>query len=85
MVVILAIQLLPIQVQVKEALFSSLASMDLFDGSEVRVLDIFSGSGSIGLEALSRGGFCQYSFPTIILVFCFTHDHKLFIVLMLHN
>lgn len=41
--------------QVREALFSSLASMELFDGSEVRVLDIFSGSGSIGLEALSRG------------------------------
>lgn len=39
----------------REALFSSLAAMELFDGGEVRVLDVFSGSGSIGLEALSRG------------------------------
>lgn len=29
--------------------------MDLFQGNNTRVLDVFAGSGSIGLEALSRG------------------------------
>lgn len=29
--------------------------MGLFDANNTRVLDIFSGSGSVGLEALSRG------------------------------
>jgi 16S rRNA (guanine966-N2)-methyltransferase len=41
--------------RVREALFSSLASLlgpDLGDGS---VLDAFAGSGALGLEALSRG------------------------------
>ena len=42
-------------VQVREALFSSLYSLGLYDHEEVRVLDIFAGSGSVGLEALSRG------------------------------
>jgi 16S rRNA (guanine(966)-N(2))-methyltransferase RsmD len=41
----------PLTDRVREALFSSL-------GSEVigaRVLDLYAGSGSVGLEALSRG------------------------------
>ena len=37
--------------RVKEALFSILSS----DVEEVDVLDLFAGSGSLGLEALSRG------------------------------
>ncbi len=40
--------------RVREALFSRLESrLDGLDG--VRVLDLFSGSGALGLEALSRG------------------------------
>ncbi|NVN98210.1 MAG: 16S rRNA (guanine(966)-N(2))-methyltransferase RsmD [Geobacteraceae bacterium] len=40
--------------RVKEALFSSLTSrFGSFDG--VNVLDLFSGSGGLGIEALSRG------------------------------
>ena len=41
----------PTKDMVKEALFSSLG---IFDGSE-DFLDLFGGSGSIGIEALSRG------------------------------
>ncbi len=37
----------------REALFSSLESAGELDG--VRVLDLYSGSGALGLEALSRG------------------------------
>ncbi|NNC74719.1 MAG: 16S rRNA (guanine(966)-N(2))-methyltransferase RsmD [Acidimicrobiia bacterium] len=40
----------PLPDRVREALFSSLG-----DVSGVRVLDLYAGSGSIGLEALSRG------------------------------
>ncbi|MDR1044822.1 MAG: 16S rRNA (guanine(966)-N(2))-methyltransferase RsmD [Candidatus Adiutrix sp.] len=40
--------------QVKEAVFSILESLPL-DFDAVRVLDLFAGSGSLGLEALSRG------------------------------
>jgi 16S rRNA G966 N2-methylase RsmD len=42
---------------VREALFSTLKFVDAFEDGSTRVLDIFSGSGSIGLEALSRGEF----------------------------
>ncbi len=38
--------------QVKEAIFNI-----LYDVSGARVLDLFAGSGSIGIEALSRGAF----------------------------
>lgn len=38
---------------VREALFSSLEAAGELDG--VRVLDLYSGSGALGLEALSRG------------------------------
>ncbi len=37
----------------REALFSALEAADELDG--VRVLDLYSGSGALGLEALSRG------------------------------
>jgi 16S rRNA (guanine966-N2)-methyltransferase len=40
--------------RVKEALFSMLVSR-LGDFSEMRVLDIFAGTGNLGIEALSRG------------------------------
>jgi 16S rRNA (guanine966-N2)-methyltransferase len=40
--------------RVREALFSSLEAR-IDDWSGVRVLDLFAGSGAIGLEALSRG------------------------------
>jgi len=43
----------PITDRVKESLFSVLASYDLLAGQ--RVADLFSGVGSLGLEALSRG------------------------------
>lgn len=39
--------------RVREALFSALASRVDLDGA--RVLDLFAGSGALGLEALSRG------------------------------
>lgn len=39
--------------RVREALFSSLATV--LDLADVRVLDLYAGSGALGLEALSRG------------------------------
>jgi 16S rRNA (guanine966-N2)-methyltransferase len=43
----------PMQDKIKEALFSSLESV----GTNVdRVLDLYAGTGAIGIEALSRGG-----------------------------
>lgn len=39
--------------RVKEALFSRLEAYEVISGS--RVLDLFAGSGALGLEALSRG------------------------------
>jgi 16S rRNA (guanine966-N2)-methyltransferase len=39
--------------RVREAVFNALASQDAIDG--VRVLDLFAGSGALGIEALSRG------------------------------
>lgn len=39
--------------RVREALFSALEARDLLDGA--RVLDLYSGSGALGLEAASRG------------------------------
>ena len=43
----------PTSDRVREALFSALHSIDLLEGA--RVLDLFAGSGALGLEALSRG------------------------------
>lgn len=39
--------------RVKEALFSRLEAMDVLTGA--RVLDLYAGSGALGLESLSRG------------------------------
>lgn len=39
--------------RVREAMFNSLVSLDAIDGA--RVLDLFAGSGALGIEALSRG------------------------------
>jgi 16S rRNA (guanine(966)-N(2))-methyltransferase RsmD len=49
------VYLRPMMAKVREALFSSLEHMEVFHGNNIRVLDLFSGSGSVGLEALSRG------------------------------
>ncbi len=52
----------PMMGKVKEAVYSTFASFGLYDATlsssstdAVRHLDIFSGSGSVGLESLSRG------------------------------
>ena len=48
----------PTSDRVREALFSSIESALLADGrawSQVAVLDLFAGTGALGLEALSRG------------------------------
>jgi 16S rRNA (guanine966-N2)-methyltransferase len=39
--------------RVREAVFNALASLDALDGA--RVLDLYAGSGALGIEALSRG------------------------------
>jgi 16S rRNA (guanine966-N2)-methyltransferase len=53
-----AAHLRPTSDRVRESLFSMLFSSnpDLFDGA--RILDLFAGTGALGLEALSRGGTC---------------------------
>ncbi len=43
----------PTSAKVREALFSKLRSWGLLE--DVRVLDLFAGSGALGLEAFSRG------------------------------
>jgi 16S rRNA (guanine966-N2)-methyltransferase len=43
----------PTSDRVREALFSMLTSMDVIDGATV--VDLFAGSGALGVEALSRG------------------------------
>jgi len=43
----------PTSDRVREAIFNSLGSLDLLRGA--RVLDLFAGSGALGIEALSRG------------------------------
>lgn len=53
------VYLRPMMAKVREALFSTLENLDLFSSNTTRVLDMFSGSGSVGLEALSRG--CSHS------------------------
>jgi len=46
-------QLRPTSERVREAIFSSLWSLGVLDGA--RVLDLYAGSGAMGIEALSRG------------------------------
>lgn len=48
-------------IQVREALFSTLDHVGAFEANTTRVLDMFAGSGSVGLEALSRGA-CHTTF-----------------------
>ena len=43
----------PTSSRVREAVFSALDSMNAIE--DVRVLDLYAGSGSLGIEALSRG------------------------------
>jgi 16S rRNA (guanine966-N2)-methyltransferase len=43
----------PTSDRVREAIFSMLASLDVLDGAVV--VDLFAGSGALGIEALSRG------------------------------
>lgn len=43
----------PTSDRVRESLFGALESADAFD--DARVLDLYAGSGALGLEALSRG------------------------------
>lgn len=43
----------PTSDRVRESIFNSLGSMDLLDGAVV--VDLFAGSGAMGIEALSRG------------------------------
>lgn len=52
------LKLRPTTDMAKEALFSTLSSIIKFDG--IRVLDLFSGTGSIGLEFISRGAELVY-------------------------
>ena len=49
------VHLRPMMAKVREAVFSTFNSIGLFDSNTTRVLDMFAGSGSVGLEALSRG------------------------------
>ena len=54
------VYLRPMMGKVKEAVYSTLISFGLYDDEEgrecrTRHLDIFSGSGSVGIESLSRG------------------------------
>jgi len=49
------VYLRPMMGKVREAVYSSFTSFGLYKGSATRHLDIFSGSGSVGLESLSRG------------------------------
>ena len=44
----------PTSERVREALFSRLDHMNVLDGATV--LDLYAGTGALGLEALSRGG-----------------------------
>lgn len=43
----------PTSDRVREAMFSMLVSMDVVEGASV--VDLFAGSGALGIEALSRG------------------------------
>lgn len=52
----------PTSDRVRESIFNILAhGMALFELEGARVLDLFAGTGALGLEALSRGAkFCQF-------------------------
>lgn len=50
-----AAHLRPTSDRVREALFNALSHRADFDFDRARVLDLFAGTGALGLEALSRG------------------------------
>jgi len=53
----------PTSDRVRESIFNALYSMDAVDG--VTVLDLFAGSGALGIEALSRGAsHCTFVEPS---------------------
>ena len=49
------VYLRPMMGKVKEAVYSTFTSIGLYNVDNTNHLDIFSGSGSVGLESLSRG------------------------------
>lgn len=60
------VYLRPMMGKVREAIYSTLKSFGVYDERyPVRHLDLFAGSGSVGLESLSRGAghctFCDFS------------------------
>jgi 16S rRNA (guanine(966)-N(2))-methyltransferase RsmD len=50
-----SVYLRPMMGKVKEAVYSTLTAFGLYETKSTRHLDIFAGSGSVGLESLSRG------------------------------
>ena len=53
-----AAHLRPTTDRVRESLFNVLRNW--IDFQELRVLDLFAGTGALGLEALSRGAACHF-------------------------
>src|SRR5262245_42765992 len=57
----------PTSDRVREAMFNALASLDLIVGADV--IDLFAGSGALGIEALSRGArhctFLEHARPAL--------------------
>eukprot|EP00922_Rhytidocystis_sp_ex-Travisia-forbesii_P059405 GHVS01088095.1.p1 GENE.GHVS01088095.1~~GHVS01088095.1.p1 ORF type:complete len:366 (-),score=48.14 GHVS01088095.1:564-1661(-) len=50
------VYLRPMMAKVKSSVFAMLSRFGMFDaGANIRVLDLYSGSGSVAIEALSRG------------------------------
>jgi 16S rRNA (guanine966-N2)-methyltransferase len=45
----------PMMGKVREAVYSTFTAFGLYDSESTRHLDIFAGSGSVGIESLSRG------------------------------
>ncbi|OEH80194.1 hypothetical protein cyc_07611 [Cyclospora cayetanensis] len=45
----------PMMAKVREAVFSMMQSLGVFARPGVRVLDLFSGSGALAIESISRG------------------------------
>jgi 16S rRNA (guanine966-N2)-methyltransferase len=58
------VYLRPMMAKVREAVFSTFHSFGLYDSNKINTtkhLDVFAGSGSVGLESLSRGaGHCTF-------------------------
>lgn len=56
------IYLRPMMSKVRNALFNTLFHLEVFSSPNITILDTYAGSGSVGLEALSRGA----SFATFV-------------------